>query len=681
MLISFVFLWSCDQEQFTTINVNSPNKDLKIQFQLNEQGTPFYQVYHKNEVLIDTSFLGFEFVDQLPLQTNLVISNFNVENYYETWEMPWGEQLSVENSYNELKVFLKENTKEQRKFNIVFRIYDDGIGFRYEFPEQPKWTEALIKEEHTEFNLTEDYKAFWIPADWDSYEHLYSTTKVSEIDVSPYINQNIIVNSQIPENAVHTPVTMVGESGIHLSFHEAALVDYSSMTLKVDTESLALKSHLVGSKNTAYKVKRELPFHTPWRSIQVSNSAPELLSSNLILNLNEPNKLGDVSWVQPMKYTGVWWEMHLNKSTWHELGGRHGATTEHVKSIIDFSAENNIKGVLVEGWNIGWHGEETYGSVDFVTPYPDYNLKELVAYGKAKGVEIIMHHETNANAALYEKQQDTAFALMKSLDIRAVKTGYVGHIQPVGEFHHGQVMVNHFNNTVEKAAKYNIAVNAHEPIKATGLRRTYPNTISREGVRGQEFNAWSTDGGNPPEHMPIVAFTRMLSGPIDYTPGIFNLKFDAYKKSNQVNTTLAKQLGLYVVIYSPVQMAADLIEHYEGHENVFQFINDVGVDWSETKILNGEVGDFVTVARKERGTESWFVGGITDENQRQLNIDCKFLNPEKEYKAILYRDGEDAHWDENPQSIEIEHLTLTSESILPIFLAPGGGFAISIIPE
>ncbi|OIQ30093.1 MAG: alpha-glucosidase [Bacteroidetes bacterium MedPE-SWsnd-G2] len=681
ILISVICFWSCEKEQTAKLNVSSPNKDLEIHFQLNKKGAPFYQVYRKNEVLIDTSFLGFELINQLPLTSNFEVSNFNLNSFNETWELPWGEQLEVESSFNELKVFLKEKTNSHRKVNIVFRVFDDGIGFRYEFPEQDNWTEAFIKEELTEFNLTEDYKTFWIPADWDSYEHLYSTTKVSEIDVTPYRSQNIIVNSQIPENAVHTPVTMVGESGVHLSFHEAALVDYSSMTLKVDTSNLILKSNLVGSKNTDYKVKRELPFHTPWRTIQVTNSAKSLLSSNLILNLNEPNKLKDVSWVKPMKYTGVWWEMHLNKSTWHELGGKHGATTDHVKDLIDFSAENNIKGVLVEGWNIGWHGDENYGPVDFVTPYPDYDLKALVAYGKAKGVEIIMHHETNANAALYEKQQDTAYALMKSLGIRAVKTGYVGHILPDGEYHHGQVMVNHFNNTVEKAAKYNIAVNAHEPIKATGLRRTYPNTISREGLRGQEFNAWSSDGGNPPEHLPIVAFTRMLSGPIDYTPGIFNLKFDDYKSSNQVNTTLAKQLGLYVVIYSPVQMAADLIEHYKGHEDVFQFIKDVGVDWSETKILDGDVGDFVTIARKERNSDAWFVGGITDENQRDLELNFDFLDPDKTYTATIYRDSKDAHWDENPQAIEIEVFTTTSSLKLPIYLAPGGGFAISLFPN
>ena len=468
------------------------------------------------------------------------------------------------------------------------------------------------------------------------------------------------------------------------------------MTLKVDTQNLSFKSQLVGSENTEYKVKRELPFHTPWRTIQITDNAPDLIISNLIVNLNEPNKLGDVSWFTPMKYTGVWWEMHLGKSSWDygmemvdgnwtdtgKAHGKHGATTENVKRFIDFSAKNNIGGVLVEGWNTGWERwigfEDREGVFDFVTPYPDYNLEEVTAYAKEKGVQIIMHHETSAATETYEKQQDTAYALMQKYGMHAVKSGYVGKILPKGEYHHGQYMVNQYNNAAIKAAKYQVAVNAHEPIKATGLRRTYPNIISREGLRGQEFNAWAGDGGNPPEHLPIVAFTRMLAGPIDFTPGIFNIKFDEYRKDNQVNTTLAQQLALYVVIYSPVQMAADLVEHYEANPAPLQFIKDVGVDWSETKVLNGEVGDFVTIARKEKTTGNWFLGSITDENSREIEINFNFLEANKIYEAKVYRDGNNAHWNNNPLDIIIETLEIKKGDRKVIKLAEGGGLAISL---
>ncbi|MEM6516136.1 MAG: glycoside hydrolase family 97 protein [Bacteroidota bacterium] len=679
--------------------VASPNGNIVLDFNISEEGMPYYRVLKNKKTIIDTSYLGFEFTNVPALDKNLEIVNAKTSSFKETWQMPWGEQLDVVNNYNELKVELTEvaDNDTGRKMNLVFRLYDDGLGFRYEFPEQEGWEEALIAEEHTEFNLTEDYKTFWIPGDWDIYEHLYNTTKLSEIDALQFANHKNLAQTYIPENAVNTPVTMVGSDGTHLSFHEAALIDYSGMTLKVDTENLNLKSNLVGSENTEYKVKRNLPFHTPWRTVQITDNAPDLVESNLIVNLNEPNKLGDVSWFKPMKYTGVWWEMHLGKSswdygmtqsmnTWMDTGnahGRHGATTENVKNFIDFSAKNNIGGVLVEGWNTGWERwigfEDREGVFDFVTPYPDYDIDEVVRYGKEKGVDIIMHHETSAATETYTKQQDSAFALMQKHGMHVVKTGYVGKILPKGEYHHGQYMVNHYNNTIEKAAKYQVAINAHEPIKATGLRRTYPNTISREGLRGQEFNAWASDGGNPPEHLPIVAFTRMLSGPIDFTPGIFNIKFDEYKTDNQVNTTLAQQLALYVVIYSPVQMAADLVEHYEANPEPLQFIKDVGVDWETTKVLNGEIGDYVTITRKERGTGNWFLGSITDENARELEISFEFLDENQEYEAKIYKDGKDAHWDDNPTSLTIETLTLNKNSKLTLKLAEGGGAAISLI--
>tara|TARA_R110000868_G_scaffold720_5_gene5284 strand:- start:27188 stop:29248 length:2061 start_codon:yes stop_codon:yes gene_type:complete len=672
---SMIILMGCNKASQNELSLVSPDKNIKVEFNLSGEGEPFYQVWFNNKTVIDTSFLGFNLENAKSLKDNFKILNSSLNPFNETWQMPWGEQVNVVNNYNALKVELQEKMEPFRKLNIVFKVYNDGIGFRYEFPKQDNFSEALITEENTQFKLTEDYKTFWQAGDWDSYEHLYKTTKLSEINAFKERNKKL-AKSYIPNNAVNTPVTMVGTNGVHLSFHEAALVDYSGMTLGINAKDLMLESVLVGSDNHKYKAKRDLPFNTPWRTIQIANTAPELITSKLILNLNEPNKIGDVSWFKPTKYTGIWWEMHVGKSTWDRASGRHGATTANTKHYIDFASKNNLKGVLVEGWNTGWRKEE--GGFDFVTPYPDYDLKEVVRYGKEKGVDIIMHHETNSDVERYIQQQDTAFALMQSLGLHTVKTGYVGKIKPNGEYHHGQYMVNHYNNTVIKANKYQVAINAHEPIKDTGLRRTYPNTISREGLRGQEFNAsWAVDGGNPPEHLPIVAFTRMLAGPIDFTPGIFHIT-EINGKSNYLNTTLGQQLALYVVIYSPIQMAGDLIENYEANPEPFQFIKDVGVDWQETKVLNGEVGDFVTIARKEKFTGNWFVGSITDENPRDIEINFNFLDDDQSYNAIIYKDGKDANWKDNQFAIAIEKLIITKGTKLAVHLAPGGGFAMSL---
>ncbi|MDV7188566.1 glycoside hydrolase family 97 protein [Lutibacter sp. TH_r2] len=696
LVVLISFLVACNSASENKTEVVSPDENIQINFELNEKGEPTYKITHKNNQVIKTSKLGFDLENTAALSGDFQLIKATSSSFNETWKMSWGEQIDVVNNYNELKVELQETSALKRKLNIVFRVFNDGVGFRYEFPEQDNLKEVLITEENTEFNLTGDHKVWWIPGDWDIYEHLYNTTKFSEIDALKLSGHENLAQTSIPNNAVNTPVTMKTENGLHLSFHEASLVDYSGMTLEVELTTFKMKSTLVGSKNHSYKVKQNVPFNTPWRTIQIAEEAKDLIASKLILNLNEPNKLGDVSWFKPTKYTGIWWEMHLGKSSWDygmeeidgewkdtgKAHGKHGATTENAKRFIDFSAKNNIRGVLVEGWNTGWEHwigfEDREGVFDFVTPYPDYNLQEVVRYGKEKGVDIIMHHETSAATQTYEKQQDTAYALMQSLGIHAVKTGYVGKIIPKGEFHHGQYMVNQYNNAVIKAAKYQVAINAHEPIKATGLRRTYPNTISREGLRGQEFNAWSSDGGNPPEHLPIIAFTRMLAGPIDYTPGIFNIKFNKYKKDNQVNTTITQQLALYVVIYSPVQMAADLVEHYEGNP-ALQFIKDVGVDWQQTEVLNGEIGDFVTIARKERTSENWFVGGITDENARDLEIDFSFLDEEVLYKATIYEDGKNAHWNNNPTDLTIRTIEITNKSKEKFHLAAGGGFAISLI--
>ena len=537
----------------------------------------------------------------------------------------------------------------------------------------------------TEFQLTGDHTTWWIPGDWDIYEHLYRTTKVSAINAIQYRNHPNLSASFIPENAVNTPVTMKTHSGKYLSFHEADLTDYAGMTLKVDTATLKLTSSLVGSKD-GYKVKAELPFLSPWRTVQFGNRAGDLIESNLIVNLNEPaDSTLDISWFEPTKYIGIWWEMHVNKSTWQYEGGKHGATTENAKRHIDFAAENNIGALLIEGWNTGWERwigfPDREGVFDFVTPYPDYDLEEVVNYGRGKGVKLIMHHETSAAPRTYDQQLDTAYRLMQSLGIHAVKTGYVGPIIPEGERHHGQWMVNHYHRVLEKGLAHQVAINAHEPIKATGKRRTYPNAISREGLRGQEFNAWSVEKGNPPEHLTIVPFTRMLAGPVDFTPGIFNMKMTPYKNGeSQINTTLAQQLALYVVIYSPVQMAADLPENYEG-QPAFQFIRDVAVDWSESKVLQGEVGDFVVIARKEREGDRWFIGGVTDENSRDLEVRFDFLEAGTNYLAIRYLDGVDAHWDLNPHAVMIDTLSISTGTAMPVTLAPGGGFAISVTPE
>ncbi len=688
ILLVTIFLQSCQPapQSQTTTSLHSPSKDLHLQCFLTAEGTPAYTLSFKDKTVIDTSTLGFDFKDAPSLGKGMKVLNSESSTVFESWEMPWGEQRMVENHFNELTVHLQETAAPNRLVNLHFKVYNDGLGFRYEFPEQNNWAEMVVMDEHTQFNLTGDHTCWWIPGDWDIYEHLYNTTKFSAIDALSKRDHPNLAQTTIPENAVNTPVTMKTADGLHLSFHEANLTNYAGMTLKIDKDKLMMVSELVGSKRLGHKAKVNLPFNTPWRTVQITETAAELIDSKLIVNLNEPNKLGDVSWFKPMKYVGIWWEMHLGKSTWQLEGGKHGATTANAKRFIDFAANNNIGGVLVEGWNTGWEHwigfEDREGVFDFVTPYADYDLKEVVRYGKEKGVEIIMHHETSAAPRTYEQQLDTAYALMQSLDIHAVKTGYVGKIIPKDEYHHGQWMVNHYRKVLETGAKYQVAINAHEPIKDTGIRRTMPNAISREGLRGQEFNAWASDGGNPPEHLTIVPFTRMLSGPIDFTPGAFNIKLDPYKAENQVNTTLAQQLALYVVLYSPVQMACDLPEHYQnGKHPAFQFIRDVAVDWETSKTLNGEVGEYVTIVRQERGSDNWFLGSVTDENTRDLDVALDFLEEGKKYTATMYLDGDKAHWDDNPTDYKIEKQTVDSKTVLKLHLAAGGGAAVSLIME
>jgi hypothetical protein len=692
---------SCSEKNDET-KVSSPNGAIEVSFDLSVSGQPSYIVLHKSEAIIDTSYMSFDFKDLPSLKDGFELIASEVRTVDESWEMPWGEQSSVRNHYNELTLLLQETGELKRKLNICFRVFDDGLGFRYEILAMEGVSEILITDENTQFNLTGDHKVWWIPGDWDIYEHLYSETSFSEIDAISKRDHPNLSASYIPENAVNTPVTMKSENGLYLSFHEADLTNYAGMTLKVDNENLKMESELVGSEILGGKAKVSLPFNTPWRTIQVAERAGDLIESKLILNLNDPNAIGDVSYFTPMKYVGIWWEMHIGKSTWDLEGtqdmntyiegqrgsDRHGANTENAKKYIDFAAANGIKGLLVEGWNTGWdqwiNTEDREGVFDFMTPYPDYNFEEVMAYAKEKGVEVIMHHETSAAPRTYEKQMEVAYNFMKEHGMNSVKTGYVGKIIPKGEYHHGQWMVNHYHKVLVDAAAKKIAINAHEPIKATGKRRTYPNAISREGLRGQEFNAWATDGGNPSDHLATVAFTRMLSGPIDFTPGVFNIKFDEYKKDNQVNTTLAHQLALYVVIYSPIQMACDLPEHYMKDGKIhpaFKFISDVGVDWESSVVLDGEVADFVTIARKEKGSGNWFVGGITDENSRKQNVNFEFLEEGTSYTATIYKDAADAHYDINPEAYEIQTMEVTSASSIEIDLAPGGGFAISLMKK
>lgn len=681
-LILIGLITACSNNKSLT-TISSPNQQIQLSFYLTKEKQPAYVIQYKNKTAIDSSTMGFDLKDAAPLQSNFKITKVETQTIKENWVPFWGEDSIVNNHHTQMKVYLEETTKLKRKLNINFRIFDDGVGFRYEFPEQQYLKEVSITNENTEFQLTADHKVWWIPGDWDIYEYLYSTTTFSTINAfKDYKPGSHAGQTYIAENAVNTPVTMKTEDGIYLSFHEADLTDYAGMTLAIDTTNLSMKSALVGNANNNIKAIKTTPFNTPWRTIQIAERAGDLIESKLIVNLNDPSFITQMDYFKPTKYVGIWWDMHIGTGSW-DYAGKHAATTEYAKKLIDFAAENQIHAILVEGWNTGWENwwdkENKTNPFDFVTPYPDYDLQQVVSYGKSKGVELIMHHETSADVTNYEEKIDTAFALMEHLGIHSVKTGYVGYLIPKGEYHHGQWMVNHFQRVLEKGIKSKVAINAHEPIKATGKRRTYPVAISREGLRGQEYNAWSDDGGNPPEHLTIVPFTRMLAGPIDYTPGIFELSIPQ-KPNNQINTTLAHQLALYVVIYSPIQMVPDLIQNYQGNP-AFQFIKDVGVDWNQSKVLNAEIGEHLTIARQEKGTQNWFIGGITNEKERSIEIKLDFLDEKKTYWAKIYQDQPKSHYKTNPKAIGIEEKQLTKNSILKLYLAPGGGFAISLMPK
>ena len=651
----------------------SPSGHNFISFSLDEQGGAYYVVKHKEKEVISSSKLGFELLNDNNLNKNFKIQSSEISTFSETWEQPWGEKQFIENNYNELTVHLVEKGASARKLDIIFRAYDDGIAFRYHFPKQPNLTDFVITSEVTQFQMTGDHTAWWIPANYDSYEHLYKQTPISQIDATDQVNAALASVSIPVMNATHTPLTMKTADGLHISIHEADITDYAGMTLRSEPGNL-LECDLVPWKDGT-KVKAKSPFSSPWRTIQIAQTPAELLESSLIINLNKPNSLGDVSWVKPMKYVGIWWGMHLGKQTW-EMGPNHGATTTNAKKYIDFAAENGFGGVLIEGWNIGWDRKEPF---DYTKAYPDFDLEEVVAYGKSRGVSLIGHHETYGALSHYETQLDSAWNMYGKLGVIGVKTGYVGKLQPDLEWHHGQWFVRHFQRVIDKAAEQKMVVVAHEPIKPSGKRRTYPNMIAREGVRGSEFNStWG--GGNPPEHLTIVPFTRMLAGPIDYTPGIFKLDLSEYKPGYKVPTTLAYQLAEYVVIYSPVQMASDLPEHYALYPDAFEFIKQVGVDWEDSKVLDAEIGDYVAIARKERGTGNWFIGALTDENSREMTINFDFLDEGVTYEVTIYKDSEEADFETNQESYEIiSDLKLTQSDKIDVRLARGGGVGISLI--
>ena len=667
------------------VNRQSPNATIAVHITSQSDGRLFYSIDSKKQPVLLPS--GFRFVLSSPdrILEQFTIIGVDSSSTDETWAPVWGEESQIRNQYNELRLQLETRSKPAIRINWVFRIYDDGVGFRYEFPVQPNLNYFVVKTEETQFHLTGDHSSFWIPGDFDSNEFRYNHSKLSEVDAfKAEKDENAIgVVTAFDRKAVQTPLTMKTADGFYLNIHEAALSNYAGMHLLINPVT-----HILTSKLTPDPVGNAAYLHaavsTPWRTIVIAREGAGLLRSRMILNLNEPAKNPDVSYIKPGKFMGVWWEMFNGKSTWDTASGRHGANTANVKKYIDFASEHGIPRLLVEGWDRGW--EDWYGQwkedvFDFISPYNDYDLPELARYAREKQVQIVMHHETSASATNYERYIDTAFRLMRRMGMNAVKTGYVGKIIPRGEHHDGQWMVRHYVRVVAKAAEYGIMVDAHEPVRPTGLHRTYPNWMACEAARGNEFNGFSR--GNLPEHETILPFTRLMGGPMDYTPGIFKMKltqFDPNKKE-AVHTTLTKQLALYVTLYSPFQMVADLPENYAAHLDAFQFIKDVPTDWSETRILEAEPGDYLTIARKEKNGRSWFIGSISDEQARTTTILADFLEPGITYEATIYRDADNAHFDTNPEAYIIEKKQVDHETVIQVKKAPGGGFAIVLRPK
>jgi hypothetical protein len=691
LLFLLLAAFTVQAQQF---KINSPDNDIQLAVNLSASGEVSYTVNYKNTPAILPSSLSMKLKEPDANLKRFTLVKIDSSLYDQTWQTIWGEYSSIRDNHKELRLHLQQKDSPKILLNIVFRVFNKGVGFRYEFPQQQNFTHFILDEENSQFHLTGDHKVFWIPGDYDTNEFKYNTSKLSEVDASSgKFVQEIHAKTFFDKNAVQTPLMVKTNDGLYINLHEAALVNYPAMNLVIDKSTFTLNSHLVPDAvgNKAYLIA---PVNTPWRTIIVSDKATDIIAANrIILNLNAPCKVENTSFIKPQKFVGVWWEMHVGKSSWDYSGGQvgsqqttkvpHGANTANVKKYIDFAAKNGIDAVLVEGWNTGW--EDWFGKwkedvFDFVTPYPDYDVDELSRYAASKNVKIIMHHETSASVTNYERWMDTAYRFMKKYGMNSVKSGYVGRIIPRGEHHDGQWMIKHYERVAQKTASYGIMVDMHESVRLTGLHRTYPNCIASEAARGNEFNAWSE--GNPPEHETILPFTRLMGGPMDYTPGIFQIKMSHYnpEKKEQVHTTLAKQLALYVTMYSPLQMAADLPENYEQHMDAFQFIKDVAVDWDDTKVLQAEPGDYLMIARKAKNSSNWFLGVITDEAARKVTQPLSFLDANKKYIAKIYRDAADADWQKNPMAYAIDSFIVDSKTTLKLNLAPGGGTAISFMP-
>lgn len=687
--------------------VTSPNGNVKLTFSLSETGQPTYEMTYKDKAVIKPSHLGLELAkdkhaskgeQETDLMDGFKVTNTQTSTFDETWKPVWGETATIRNHYNELQVNLRQEATD-RDIIIRFRVYDDGIGLRYEFPQQESLNYFLIKEEHTQFAMAGDHTAWWIAGDYDTQEYPTQTTKLSEIrgrmeDAIVWGN-----SSQTPfsPTGVQTSLQMKSDDGLYINIHEAACVDYSTMHLNLDDKNMVFESWLTPDA-TGLKGCMQTPCQTPWRTVMVSDDARDILASNLILNLNEPCKIEDTSWIKPVKYCGVWWEMIVGKGSWNytdeypsvkldqidwtkaKPNGRHSANTARVKQYIDFAAENGLSQVLVEGWNVGWEDWSNrwkWDVFDFITPYPDFDIKYLNEYAHSKGVKLMMHHETSSSVTNYERWMEQAYQLMNDYGYNSVKSGYVGDIIPRGDHHYSQSMNNHYLYAVKEAAKHHIMVNAHEATRPTGLCRTYPNLIGNESARGTEYEAF---GGSNPDHTVILPFTRLQGGPMDYTPGILETELSTWSDNpNRVHTTLVGQLALYVTMYSPLQMAADLPENYAKFMDAFQFIRDVAVDWDDSKYLEAEPGDYITVARKAKGTDNWFIGGKCDENGHKSVIKLDFLDKGRKYACTIYADAKDASFDKNPKAYTITKKTVKKGDTLKLTQAPGGGFAVSLM--
>lgn len=677
--------------------LRSPDQNQVLKFELLSDGTPTYQLFYKGKEVVKSSKLGLILKkDSQSLLNDFSITDQKYSSFDETWIPVWGEVSTIRNRYNELAITLSQKITD-RIMVIRFRLFNDGLGFRYEFPQQKNLTYFVIKEERTQFAMTGDHHAFWIPGDYDTQEYDYTFSRLSEIrGLNEKKRTYNLSQTAFSTTGVQTSLMLKSDDGLYINLHEAALINYACMHLNLDDKNMIFESFLTPDAR-GDKGYMQAPCQSPWRTIIVSDDARDILNSKLTLNLNEPSKIEDPSWIKPVKYVGVWWEMITGKSSWSytdeypsvQLGvtdftkakpnGTHGANTANVKRYIDFAAKNGFDAVLVEGWNQGW--EDWFGHskdfvFDFVTPYPDFDVKALREYAKSKGIKMIMHHETSSSVRNYERHMDTAYKFMKENGYDAVKSGYVGDILPRGENHYSQWIVNHYQYAIEKAAAYKIMVNAHEAVRPTGICRTYPNLIGNESARGTEYQAF---GGSNANHVTILPFTRLIGGPMDYTPGIFEMDISKINPNNKshCNSTLANQLALYVTMYSPLQMAADLPEHYEKFYDAFQFIKDVAVDWSDTKYLEAEPGQYITVARKAKKSGKWFLGNVNGDNPRTASVSLSFLENGKSYEATIYADAKDAHFKTNPQAYTIKRQIVTSKTLLSIFSAPGGGYAIS----